>query len=494
MREMMKKLFLAFLATLVLAVAVTPIAHAAKKTLVLTLGLTEEVKVANMPASLGDDLNYNRNVVKIAVAKDLKLIRFESVGVGKTNFTLRDDKGKKIVEYVIIVQKNNLNAVAGQIKELLKEIEGIKVKIVNGRVVIDGEILLPKDMNRIFTVVAQFSDVASSMVTMSPLAQKKIAELIEKDIGNPEIHVRAVNEKFILEGVASSESEKQKSEIIAKTYVPDVIVDDAESAGKIKKRKVDSVINLLGVKPPADQPPAKTIKLIVHYVELQKDYNKSFRFQWMPNLKDDSNLQFSASNSSAAGGAISTITGTVSDLFPKLNFAKAHGHARVLKSSSLIVEDGNPGVIKSQTGIPYTTQNQYGQLTTSFANAGIDSTITPRVLNAKSDSINLTITFTLSSLIGQTDKGPIISTSNIQTRVTVRSSQSAAIGGLVGNDASTAYNRLPKGVSDNPILSLYASKQFQHNQSQFVVFITPVIMNSASEGSDDIKKKFRLKQ
>src|SRR5205085_2398181 len=111
----------------------------------------------------------------------------------------------------------------------------------------------------------------------------------------------------------------------------------------------------------------------------------------------------------------------------------------------------------------------------------------------KSDSVGLTITFSLKSLVGQTEKGPLISNSTIQTKVTVRSSQSAAIGGLVGNDASTAYNRLPKGVSENPILSLYASKQFQHNQSQFVVFITPVIMNSASEGSDEIKKKFRLK-
>src|SRR5947208_3215786 len=80
---------------------------------------------------------------------------------------------------------------------------------------IDGEILLPRDMNRIYSVVSQFSDVASSIVTMSPLAQKKIAEMIERDIGNPEIHCRAVNEKFILEGVASSEGEKQKSEIIA---------------------------------------------------------------------------------------------------------------------------------------------------------------------------------------------------------------------------------------------------------------------------------------
>ncbi len=462
--------------------------------LTLTLGLTKEEHVANMPDSLSEDPSYNKNVVKISIAKELKTIRFEPTGPGKTNFTLRNAAGSVVTEYIIIVRKNDLGNVMNQIRDALKDIEGINFRIMNNKVVVDGEILLPRDMNRIFNVVTQFGDAASSLVVMSPLAQKKIAEMIEKDIGNPEIHVRAVNEKFLLEGVAGNEAEKIKAEIIAKTYVPDVVVEAAESAGVVKKRKIDSVINLLAVKPPAEQPPTKTIKLIVHYVELQKDYNKSFKFQWAPSLKDDSGLQFSATNSSAAGGFISTLTGTISNLLPSLNFAKAHGFARVLKSSSVIVEDGSPGVIRSITRVPYSVQNQYGQLSTAFEEAGIDTNITPRVVNAKSDRVAMTVTFSLKSLIGQTEKGPLISNNTIQTRVTVRSNQSAAIGGLVGNDSSTGFNRLPSTANSNPIFSLLASKQFQHNQSQFVVFITPVIMNSASEGSDEIKKKFRLKQ
>jgi pilus assembly protein CpaC len=230
-------------------------------------------------------------------------------------------------------------------------------------------------------------------------------------------------------------------------------------------------------------------------VELQKDYDKSFKFQWMPSLKDDSGVQFSSNNQNAGGGLVTSITGTINNLLPSLNFAKAHGFARVLKSSTMIVEEGNPGIIRSITRIPYSVQNQYGQLSTAFEEAGIDTNITPKLVNAKSDRIAMTVVFSLKSLIGQTEKGPLVSNNTIQTRVTVRSNQSAAIGGLVGNDSSTAFNRLPSGYSKqtNPLLSLYASKQFQHNQSQFVVFITPIILNSASEGSDEIKKKFRMK-
>ena len=195
-------------------------------------------------------------------------------------------------------------------------------------------------MNRIINVVNQFPDAAASIVTMSPLAQKKIAEQIEKDVGNPEIHCRAVNEKFLLEGVASSESEKQKAEIIAKTYVPDVVVETGEKTGDIKKRKIDSVINLLSVKPGPEPQPGKTIKLVVHYVELQKDYERSFRFQFTPSLSDDSGVQFSGGGQSGSG-VVGAITGTITNLLPILNWAKSHGHARILKSTTIIVQDGN---------------------------------------------------------------------------------------------------------------------------------------------------------
>lgn len=460
----------------------------------LYMGLTQEVKVRNMPKELSDDLNYNRSIVKISIAKKLGILRFEPVKPGRTNFKLRDSKGRVVASYKIYVRQSSLAGKVRQIKSLLADIEGIQIKVVNGRILIDGEILLPRDMNRIYSVVAQFGKSASSIVTMSPLAQKKIARLIERDIGNPDIHVRAVNEKFILEGTANSEAEKNKAEIIAKTYVPDVVVEAAEAAQVIRKRRVNSVINLLNVKSGPPPQPGKMIKLIVHYVELKKDYTKGFRFQWMPTLSDNSGVQFSGGSRDAGSGVIGAITGTISDLLPKLNFAKAHGHARVLQSSSIIVQDGSPGIVKSVTKIPFPAQNAYGQITTRFAEAGLDTNITPSLVSARSSSINLNIMFTLSSYLGKTEAGPMMSNRTIQTRVVVSDSQSAAVGGLVSSSQSMGYNRLPAGAKANPIVSLYASKEFQKDQSQFVVFVTPVVMASASEGSDAIKRKFRLRR
>ena len=462
------------------------------KFLTLTIGVTHDEPVPFLPKSAKFAGDFKKNT-RVAVAREISTIRFTPKKVGVSTLTILDGRKRVVAEYRIDVKKSNLSKVVREVRALLSDVEGIFIKIVNNKVVVDGEILLPRDMNRIHSVIRQYDGMASSLVTLSPIAQKKIAQFIERDINNPEIHVRAVNEKFILEGYARNVAEKQRAEIIAKTYVPDIVVEAAEADGIVKKRKVDAVINLINVKAGPAAAPKKIIQLVVHYVELQKDYTKSFRFSWNPSLEDGSQIEFRSGNREP-GSITSTITGIVNNLLPKLNWAKEHGHARVLQSSSLLVTDGQKGSLRSVTEIPYTIAGgPQGQLTTAHTEAGIISNVTPTVIGARSDSIQLDLDFALSSLVGLSDRGPTISKNNIKTMVTVRSGQSAAIGGLISNSTGTNYNKIPPGTSANPIISLNASKDFRRNQSQFVVFVTPIIKLSASQGAEKIKRKFRLR-
>ena len=461
------------------------------KTLYLSVGQAYDEKVPQLP----DKPNYQgdfRKVTGLSAAQELKTIRFVPHSEGTRTLQILDESGAIVYEYLLNVSKSSLNKVAREIRSLLSDVEGIDVKIINNRVVVDGQVLLPRDLNRIYSVVTQYGDSASSLVTLSPLAQKKIAEFIERDINNPEIHVRAVNEKIMLEGVANDEAEKQRAEIIAKTYIPDIVVEAAEAGGIIKKRKVDAVINMITVRPPPEPEPGKIIQLVVHYVELQKDYTSGSRFQFTPSISDQSKVEV-ATGGNSPGGVVSSLTATVSNLLPKLNWAKQHGHARILQSSSVIVQDGQEGNLRSTTRIPYQIVGPQGVPSTAFEESGIITTIKPKIIGAKSDSISLKIDFALKSLLGLTDKGPLVSNSAIQTYVVVRSGQSAAIGGLVSNSSGKDYNKLPKdGSADNPLISLYSSKSFRRNQSQFVVFVTPIIKSSASAGSERLKQKFRL--
>ncbi len=418
----------------------------------------------------------------------------QNVGVG--TLTIHDKDGKLIYEFRLDIKKSALDKVAREIRSLIGDIEGVQIKIINNKVVVDGQILLPRDMSRIGNVVMQFGDQAVSLVSLSPLAQKKIAEIIEREINNPEVNVRAINDKFILEGVVDSEDDKERAKKIAHTYLPEIVIDRAEEQFIKRRKNPDPVVDMLQVRPPPPRGPEKLIQLVIHYVELNKDYNRMFRFQWMPDLKDGSSLGFGGNSSrgpSSSPGVFSQITGIISNLFPKLNWLKGHNFARILESSTLIVENSQKGEMKSVSNVPYPVVNANGQAGTQFQPVGINTAVTPTIIAANSDSIRLDLAFAISQLIGITDSGPMTTENNMHTIITVRSGQSAAIGGLIRNSNYTDYNRLPPDVSKNPIISLYASKGFQRKQTQFVVFVTPVIKSSASAGVEKIKGKFHLR-
>jgi pilus assembly protein CpaC len=462
-----------------------------RKFITLTLGIEFDEKLPPMPSVVSFKGDYKK-VTNASFAKEINTLRFVPQREGIATLTVHDKNGKVIAEYRLDVKKSKLDAVVREMQALLGDIEGINIRIVNNKVVVDGQILLPRDMSRIYNVVTQFGDQASSLVTLSPLAQKKIAEFIARDINNPEIEVRAVNDKFILQGIAGSEDEKNRAEIIAKTYIPALVLDKAQQDGIIKTPKPanDGVINLITIKPAAAPPPGKMVQLVVHYVELKKDYSKGFRFQFTPALDDKSGSKFSLGGRSP-GGVVSEITGTIYNLLPKLNWAKSHGQARVLESTSMIVLDGKKGKIDSSTDYPYQVVSDKGA-STQFKKVGIVSDIVPTIMGERSDSINLGVEFKIDALVGDAGGVPLTSTNQISTEIVVRSGQSAAIGGLIRAGSGTTYND-PTKVPENPIISLYSSKDFRRNQSQFVVFVTPIIKSSASAGSEKIKKKFRLR-
>lgn len=477
-----------------LVVAEELLSYRTKQYINLTIGIEQDVKLPPLPSNIEFKGDF-RKVTSASYSPELGVLRFVPRQEGFATLTIHDKRnGRKIAEYRIDVAKSKLDKVVREIRALLGDIEGISIKVVNNRVVVDGQVLLPKDVTRIASVVSQFENQATSLVSLSPLAMKKIAEFIARDINNPEIEVQAINDKIKLTGYAGDEDERVRAEIIAKMYLPDMFVDPNEEKAGVKKRRPanDGIINLIQVKERAPGPPPKMIQLVVHFVELNKEYGKSFKFQFTPEIDDGSGMQFSAGSN--GGGVVSQITGTISNLLPKLNWAKSHGHARILESTSLIVQDGKQGSINQMTAYPVPTPPAPGATAPTFTSirVGINSQITPVLLGERSGSVKMDMQFSVSNIVDFSNGIPITSENNITTTVTVRDRQSAAIGGLIRNSSTTAYN--PPNGARNPIISLYASKQFQRKQSQFVVFITPVVKTSASAGSEQIKKKFRLNE
>lgn len=473
----------------------------------LLLGLYEEIPMPDMLDQSRFKLKSRafEKYIKIAWDNEKKILQINPIRQGSTLLTFVDRKDGSIIKQMrFFVNKNDLDRVAKEIKSLLGNVEGIEIKVLNNKVVVDGQIILPSDMNRIVSVVMQYPKQAVSLVRLSPLAMTKIANLIERDINNPEISVRVVNSFFILEGIARDLDERDEALRIAQAYVPKEVSEFADPApipgsSIIKKKAISDgdyvlgrVINHLRIQPDPPSRPPKTVQIVVHFVELSKTYERGFNFQWIPTIGDDTQYRYERSTSGATT-TVGTIAAVISNLLPKLNWAREHGHARVLRSISMIVEDGNEGFFESKREIPVLIQSLNGPSTGQPRPVGIDLTVKPKVTGARSDIIAMDVKFSSGEILENTAEGPLTSRNVVNTKVTVRSGQSAALGGLVESRSSTDYNRAPEETGGgSPLFKLLASKANNRSQAQFVMFITPYIKSSASVGADKIKRKFRL--
>ena len=70
---------------------------------------------------------------------------------------------------------------------------------------------------------------------------------------------------------------------------------------------------------------------------------------------------------------------------------------------------------------------------------------------------------------------------------------------MVINKTTTNFDKDPpfgevqfnEGEGNVPLFSFLRSKNFTSSKTQFVVFVTPELIDSASEGTAEIKRKFR---
>jgi pilus assembly protein CpaC len=90
---------------------------------------------------------------------------------------------------------------------------------------------------------------------------------------------------------------------------------------------------------------------------------------------------------------------------------------------------------------------------------------------------------------------PINSSNEINTQVVVKSKQSAVIGGVVQNQTLTSYDKSDPAPTNaengSPLFTFLRSKSYKTNKNQFVVFVTPEIIESATEGTEEVRKKFK---
>ena len=450
------------------------------------------------------------NVVPSSVGKARQLV-FVPLEEGETSVTVRDKTGKVRIIFDVFVAKLNLVRYLERLRDKLKEVEGINVNIEDQKVVIRGEVLSPQDYGIIINELADkaYGDSVLNKVVMSAVTLNALAQKIQQDITvfAPTVKTSVLNGKIILEGTVENEGNRQRALRRAEWYLPAVRVSDP-ILGSVNIEKNEKPLPIIQSDIVVNAPPpkrdSKLVRISVYFVELSKDFLKSFGFKWQPGFTADPSISIGTTATGGAGTSTSssggfTFAGTLSSLFPALNSAPSSAaYGRILRSENIVVKSTEAGHVDDLENIPTLVLGPNG--TTGAGQpqpVGFSSDITPTII--QNSDVDLSIKMTQTDLVGSDPKGQSITAKHsVSTRLYLKSGEIAAVASMNDQDNTTTFNRDDPTagaaqVGSKPLFTLQRSKSTNKKRSQFVVFVSPQIIDSASDGTEDLKKNFRMK-
>lgn len=486
--------------------------NAIHRTLNLTLGVDKVIDMDFRPNKDAPFIVGNPKIVTqtlVNLGDQIQLV-LKPLAAGVTTYTIRDQFGVIQLIYTIRVSEpskpevgrgtSELRKLLGELKELFRDIEGLEFRLVGQRIIMEGEILVPADYARLFRVLNEeglYARTVLNLTTLSPVSLQLITKKMQEDINifAPNVRTRIVNGVIFLEGSVDSVDQSNRAVKIASLYLPEarpknpLLLTEKDRVEFLTRASIQNFIIINGAPPRKQQ---KLVRLTLHFVELAKDYNRLFQFNWAPGLRTTANIGFGASPQGGIGTSGTSFSGTISSLFPKLQSLQDAGYARILRVGTIVVRSGQPAKLEEHKDIPITVTTPNGQNVVSTIDVGLNAAVTPLILG-QSEDIELDLKLAQTVLVG---KGPAVNNHRIETKLYVKSNESAAVAGVSSSDVETSFNKKEDDGSsqtDAPLFDLTRKKSFSKRKSQFIIFVTPQIIENASDGTEDMKKNFRVK-
>lgn len=442
----------------------------------------------------------NPNILSVVLVPAKQEVTFKGLRKGRTSVTFRNTLGERKTRFIVSVTADELSKTVADLRELLADVEGLEIGIKGGRVFVGGQIVVPTDIGKIDVVLGENNEVIR-LYELHPQTQELIARKMQEEIaknGMKNVTVRVVNRVYWVEGVIASESQKNMIKSIVEGYMPInvkglYLASQRADTGNKPKSAYQLFLTINAKK--QKQPPEKLIKISSQFVELTRNYGKVFGFKWAPLMSEDSSqIRFGrTTDGEVTSNSSGTLSGVISNLFPKLQSAKDAGYARVIQSGMIVVKNDKKASLNKNTETPYAVGSGEFQKAAT-AKVGFSMSVQPRVVADEKVEMSIQINVALPS--GQTNDGnPVNSSNDLTTELIVKSKQSAVIGGVVQNSTITQYDKddpAPFNTeSGSPLFNFMRSKSYSTAKNQFVIFVTPEIIESASVGTEEIRKKFR---
>lgn len=300
-----------------------------------------------------------------------------------------------------------------------------------------------------------------------------VTSVLHQMMPGEQILVATANQSIVLSGSVASAEEAENARQIARQFV----ADD------------NSIINLLSIRDKSQ------VLLRVRVSEMSRQVVKELGIT--PGQPTPFNFHLGGANFSVTGNspnftgntpfaALSSaipLAGGSATFTSLLQALESNGLIKTLAEPNLTAVSGETAsfLVGGQFPVPSPQPSGGGTtITVTYKDFGVRLTFTPVVLS--SGQINLKIATEVSQLSTQgaiTINGfniPALSMRRAVTTVELPSGGSIAIAGLLQNNIQNTIQGFP-GLKDIPVLgSLFSSTQFQRNETDLVIAVTPLLV------------------
>lgn len=433
-----------------------------------------------------------QNVARVAIG-DPAVADVKQVGGGELLITgvaeghtsllvwLRNDRK---LSYSVSVRKQDPRTTVSEVRALLGDRDGIRIRVVEGRVYLEGETLTAEDADRVQQVVSLFPQV-KSFVRPSSNARRMAAEALTRSLqktGFKGAQATVIGSTLFLEGWVESKEDLAKADLVVRAAG-----EKAENLLTVGVKRMVLVevefaevsygaLRNVGIKPP---------------LSFVSGSGTGVTYQIVRPLPGDSGSQ-----------PVHSISGTINastDFSASARFDD--NYIRVLAQPRLLAASGEKAEFLAGGEVPVlmVTQNQFS---VSFKKFGVLLDITPTA--DRSGNIGTEIFAEVSDIdrsLSVRANGfdvPGFRTRNVKTTVTVKDGETIILSGLFNNAESKEISKIPL-LGHIPILGeLFKSRNFVENKTELAIYVTPRIASPSTERTkrliDDARRLYRDSQ
>jgi pilus assembly protein CpaC len=381
-----------------------------------------------------------------------------ATGSGRTNMTVRR-RGKSSINFTIVVSKEDVQSLMSEVRKLLGDREGISIRPVGDRVILDGRAFTSEDFRRVNDIVKLYPQV-KSFVKVNPNAKKLVANQLNLELqkaGLKNVEASVVGTKIFLEGSVESKADLQKAEMITKA-----IGEDVEN------------LLTVGIK--------RMVLVEIDFVEIKKSGTDHIGIKWPLDIEGGVTASVVTTRFFEGPGANSTImTGEAQGATDfGFGFMFTDGYARVLAQPKLVCASGEKAEFWSGGEVPIVVVTA-NVVTIDYKKFGVILNISP--IADRHGNIQMDVFAEVSDIdrsIGFVGNGidvPGFVRDNCRTNVTVRHGQTIVLGNLFHIAEEKDVSKVPL-LGHIPIIGeLFKSRVFREKKAELCVFVTPRIVN-----------------